>query len=124
MDIFYMGLQREYLNIYVAFWDTWLRFLLVTKRHQQRMLMKARKNQTHLLFTQDTSHQRKPSFLSCKCCGDCFTQDWKAARLHSMTATQQSTAKLYTTKEQERIAGFKSDTHLQQMFRKHFVSVF
>jgi len=63
------------------------------------------------------------SFLSCKYCGNCFTQDWKAARLHSMTATQQSTAMLYTTKK-EGIAGFKSDTHLQQMFSKHFSAVF
>lgn len=39
-----------------------------------------------------------------------------------MTATQQSTAMLYTTKKQEWIAGFKSDTHLQQMFRRCFIS--
>ena len=69
LDIFYMGLQRQYLNILMSFWDTWHRFLLVSKRHWWRIRINARKTQTHLLFAQDPSHQRNPSFLHANALG-------------------------------------------------------
>lgn len=126
-----MGLQSEYLNILIEFLGhlAYLFFFfspstVVRERHHPRIHINARKTQTHLLLAHSPSHQRNPSFLPCKCCGDCFTQDWKAARLHSMIATPQFTAMLYTTKNQEWIAGFKSDTHLQQTLGKHLISGF
>lgn len=80
-----MGLQRECLNTFDGVTGKpgmfYFYFLLVGKRHHPRIQINARKTQTHLSLALDPSHKRSPSFLPCKCYGDCFTQGWRALML-------------------------------------------